>query len=102
MQESERSVRNHASWFRNSTELWLTQLIKDFYKRKRGEYNSTKTNAVFYQREKIGKAIHDHYAIHYPKSLATITLLMALESNAKGFVITTAFNSIQKVMPSQL
>jgi len=57
-----------------------------------------KSITVFYKQTKIRKAIHNHYAM----SLAIITILKALESYAKSLATITTFNSIQKVMPSQL
>jgi len=59
------------------------------------EHNSTKTITVFYkQTTKIGKAIHNYYAIHYAKSLAIITIFKALESYARSLAIITTFHSI--------
>jgi len=43
------------------------------------------------QTKIIGRAIHNHYAIYYAKSLAIITIFEALKSYARSLAIITVF-----------
>jgi len=64
--------------------------------------NTTHKNYYSKQTTIIGRAIHNHYAIYYAKSLGIITIFEALESYARSLAIITAFNSIYKVTLSPL
>jgi len=79
-----RASEIRSSGCRNRTDP--PNLSKIITKKWGGEYNSTKTITVFCKQTQIENAIHNHYAIHNAKSLATIK----------------TFNSIQKVTPNQL
>jgi len=50
-----------------------------------------KTNKI------IGRAIHNHYAIYYAKSLAIITIFEVLESYARSLAIITVFTKLCRV-----
>jgi len=66
------------------------------------KYNLINISTTVSNKKIIRRAIHNHYAIYYAKSLAIITIFEALESCARGLAIITTLNSIYKVTPSPL
>jgi len=71
--KSNRPFRSRVAGLRSRSNFGSHNLSKIIYKKSGGEHNSTKTITAFYKQAKIGRTIHNHYAIHYATSLAIIT-----------------------------